>query len=303
MKRTSFIFLATIIFMGPTVGYALAGTRDCPLLITPAQLAEHDDVTLVDTREPEPFMEQRIPDAVLLDVRQLVRTHRGLSWMTLPPQALAEMVAGRGINPETLIVVYGEGDSPGAVSRATRVFWTLEYLGYPRVALLDGGLRRWLAENRPTVSGPPGTPVTPPPLPEDALQAALNVDKQYVFEAIDSEHHVIVDTREPRQYTGRTPVRGVPRNGFIPGAINIPHMTMLQIPDMTFKPAAALEQLLYPEGVTRDKEIILYCNIGNSCTVVYFAYRLLGHKKAVVYDGSMIEWAADPNMPLMTEEP
>lgn len=277
-----------------------AGDAPFPLLVAPSELSACEDAVLVDIRPPQTFIKQRIPNAVSLDGGLLVETRDGLAHMLRAPDALADVLAERGLCPTASIVIYGEGGTAAAVAQVARAFWTLEYMGYSRVALLDGGFRRWVAEGHPTESGPAERRPTPATVPVDALRPEVVVDKEAMTAHIHSPEYALVDSRHPRQYTGQDRVRGLRRNGHIPGAVNVPSTTLLVPPYVSFRPLEDFKQRLYPEGVEPDSRVIVYCNFGSSCCVLYFAYRLAGHKDIAVYDGSLLEWAADRNLPITT---
>ena len=60
------------------------------------------------------------------------------------PQALARKLGAAGVSRETQVVVHD--DAGGMI--AGRLWWLLRWLGHERVALLDGGIKQWIAEGR-----------------------------------------------------------------------------------------------------------------------------------------------------------
>ena len=62
-----------------------------------------------------------------------------------------------------------------------------------------------------------------------------------------------------------------------------------------------LKEILYPEGITTETPVITYCNTGKSSSLIYFAYRLVGHKQVASYDGGIIEWCADESLPVSAD--
>jgi thiosulfate/3-mercaptopyruvate sulfurtransferase len=52
-------------------------------------------------------------------------------------------------------------------------------------------------------------------------------------------------------------------------------------------------------GNDMSKEFILYCDTGKTCTSWAFVMtEILGYKDVKIYDGSAMEWLADPNAPM-----
>ena len=283
-------------------GRPYVDTAALPLLVTPEQLTELGNILLVDARPAEAYLARRITGAVSLDPALLAETRGGVQLMLRDPKALASVLSERGLARERAIVVYGAGDDVRAVGAATRVFWALKYMRYPRVSLLDGGFGRWLAEDGPTAEGEPSGTIRAARLAALPPESRLTVTAAEVGAALSAGGHVIIDGRREGYYSGRVPIRGDLRSGRIPGAVNIHYADLLQAPHMTFKPVPELEKLLYPEGVTRDSKIIIYCNAGYTSTVIWFAYLMLGHGEVANYDGSMLEWAADESRPVIVKD-
>jgi thiosulfate/3-mercaptopyruvate sulfurtransferase len=97
----------------------------------------------------------------------------------------------------------------------------------------------------------------------------------------------------PKEFTGESlappeyPTELAQRGGHIPGAKNIPWSDN----DGTFKSADELKKIYESKRVTPDKEVIVYCRIGerSSHTRLVLKY-LLGYPNVKNYDGSWTEW-------------
>ena len=183
------------------------------------------------------------------------------------------------------------------VSSTTRVFIVLEQLGLKgKVMLLNGGLEAWKK------AGFPVTTVAPAPVvKKEKFKASITpllVDKDYVKARLQSRETVIVDARMKPYYDGE-PV-GQPRDGHIAGAQNIPYPEMLDPATNAFKPSDQLQAYFTPVA-SKDKEIVAYCFIGQTATVVYMAGRILGYNMKV-YDGSVQEWSRIKELPMEKTE-
>ena len=68
----------------------------------------------------------------------------------------------------------------------------------------------------------------------------------------------------------------------------------------TYKGKAEIEAIAKPiAGADLNREIIVYCDTGKVCTNWWLALTdLLGYKNVKVYDGSSMEWMADPAAPV-----
>lgn len=208
-----------------------------------------------------------------------------------PPTAAeaTKILQQLGINSNSKIVLcFTRTD----VSITARSFITLEYLGLKgRVYFLDGGLEAWKKAGYPTASGPgevkKGNYVA-------RIDKAF-VDKDYVLAALNSPDKLIVDARVKRFYDGDP--TGNPRDGHISGAKNIPYVDMIDSASLKFKPAEALQNYFKAVVSDKQKQVIAYCFVGQTASVLYMAGRLLGYDMRV-YDGSVQEWSRYENLPM-----
>lgn len=206
-------------------------------------------------------------------------------------KAAAELLGSLGISNTSRVVLCHVRNE---VSQTARVFVVLEQLGLRgNVFFLNGGLEAWkkagyaVTQKVPTVQKAKFTPKVTP----------LLVDKDYVKARLHSDHSVIVDARAKNFYDG-APV-GNPRDGHIAGAKNIPFAEMVDASN-AFKPSDQLKEYFIPVA-SPDKEIVAYCFIGQTASVVYMAGRILGYDMKL-YDGSMQEWSRIPELPMEKTE-
>jgi thiosulfate/3-mercaptopyruvate sulfurtransferase len=145
-----------------------------------------------------------------------------------------------------------------------------------------------------------GNPVTQtvPVVKATKFKAKVNpviVDRNYVLKQLSGTSSVVVDARATRIYDGEP--TGYPRDGHIAGAKNIPFTEMTDA-NYTFKPADQLQNYFTPVA-SKDKELVTYCYIGQTASVVYVAGRILGYPMKL-YDGSMQEWSRIKELPMET---
>jgi len=119
------------------------------------------------------------------------------------------------------------------------------------------------------------------------------VDKDYVLNTLKSDKGVVVDARAQRFYDGE-PV-GNPRDGHIAGAKNIFYGDMCDQTNF-YKPADQLAAYFTPVA-SKDQEVVAYCFIGQTASVLYVAGRILGYN-VKLYDGSMQEWSRIDSLPM-----
>ncbi len=127
-----------------------------------------------------------------------------------------------------------------------------------------------------------------------ATDNGLLVSKEYVQNALDTKSSEVVDARAKRWYDGDP--TGNPRDGHITGAKNIPYPDMVDSIN-NIKPVSILEKNFTTVVPDKNKEVVLYCFIGQTASVDYLVGRSLGYP-VKVYDGSMQEWSRDEKLPM-----
>ena len=137
-----------------------------------------------------------------------------------------------------------------------------------------------------------------------AADPSIRALRDDVLAAARSKSVALVDVRSPKEYSGELlapenlPQEGAQRGGHVPGAANIPWGENVQA-DGTFKPADELRKLYESRGITRDKDIIAYCRIGERSSIAWFALKhLLGYPNVRNYDGSWTEYGSLVGAPI-----
>ena len=286
----------TVVLAGSTLA-ASAGTAapsangyaNPELLAETAWLEQHlndPDLRVVDLRSQEAYTAGHIPGAVWLDGKSLDDPETGY---VPKPQSFADLMESLGIGDRTRVVAY---DDLGGLW-ATRLWWALDYYRHTQAKVLDGGWNKWTREGRRKVREIPTTGrVTFTPKVNETVICAVD----YVKSNLKRPGVIIIDARSQAEYTGMD-VRAK-RGGHIPGAVNIDWQRNVTTDDLkTFKPAAELLKMYEGAGVTRDKQIVTYCQTGVRGAHTLFTLRLLGYETARNYDGSWAEWGNTADLP------
>ncbi|WFU26728.1 sulfurtransferase [Bradyrhizobium sp. CB1717] len=239
------------------------------------------------------FAAGHIPGADFLDLQGEFSDTSARPLYMMPDVAQLEAAFGRhGLDASKTIVLY----SIGTMMWSTRFWWMLRSLGVD-ARVLDGGFDKWKEEGRPVETGAPkGYPAT---TFKAAPHAGFFVDKDTVKARIGDPSTVIVDALGPQFHRGLEPSR-YGRPGRVPGSINVPAPTLVNA-DKTLTSLADAEAKFVAQGVTRDKNVIVYCGGGISATIDLLLLTQLGYDKLTLYDGSMGEWARDPSLPIETD--
>jgi|Deesub1362A_J573_1020465.scaffolds.fasta_scaffold00311_31 thiosulfate/3-mercaptopyruvate sulfurtransferase len=230
------------------------------------------------------FGSKHIPGSMYWSLKSLMKVLGDGS--TPPNKAEFEALMSRlGIGNDTHVVLYGEG---GGNPFITSAFWLMDYFGHKKVSYLNGGMAKWAQEGRKIASGPP--PKVNPTKYTATPDPSIFADADYVLKNLKNPDVVIVDTRAPDEYTGKNAM-GNKRVGHIPGAVNLNFYTTNLNKDETFKSVKDLKAAYESKGVTKDKEVITYCQGGIRAAHTYFVLKhLLGYPKVRNYVGSWGEW-------------
>jgi thiosulfate/3-mercaptopyruvate sulfurtransferase len=274
---------------------ASAGYANTALLVSAPQVMKHlrnSDWRMVDVRSPEQYAAAHIPGAVNLPISAMQRTLNGTPAMLAPLAIVTQALGDRGIARDSQVVIY---DDIGGLL-ATRLFWVLDYLGHPRVSVLQGGFAMWQQEGRPVSQQVTPLQVVPYQATPEAAKLA---DLSWVQAHLQNPDTVLLDARSAAEFTGQKAGRQIGRPGHIPGAVNVDWVRNLTATaPHQFKAGAELAALYRDAGVTPEKEIVVYCRTGMRASHTYFILRFLGYPRVRTYDGSYVEWAADATLPI-----
>ena len=237
------------------------------------------------------IIDGHIPGAVFADLTEVFSDVDGSYPFTKPSVAQFEAAAASvGVSNGTTVVVYDN-----VVGQwASRVWWLFRAFGYDNVAVLDGGLVKWRAEERETDIGhvePTAATFTAVERPE------LWVDKAFVESVVAGDADAtLVCGLPPAEFSGEAGHRA--RLGHIPGSVSAPAGRLVSRETNAYLDEDALRATFAP--VLGDERIVTYCAGGIAAASDALALTLLGHRNVAIYDGSLNEWSADVSSPLVT---
>ncbi|MEM9905710.1 MAG: rhodanese-like domain-containing protein [Cyanobacteria bacterium P01_D01_bin.44] len=279
-----------------------AGTQPS-LTDTPQPTISLEERWIVSASEAQQLIEQ---GATLLDARGqglIVRRLQGataVNWQQFSPketairgtllnddEQLTQQLQALGISAQTPVVVFA--NPPNGWGEDGRIVWMLRTLGHRQAVMVDGGFQALVNAQVPLQQGTNAAPE-----PGDFVVRRIpdwDIQREQLREQLSADNHVIIDTREPREFAGRTPY-GEQRGGHVPGAINLYFKDFLN-EDGTLLPLQDLITKLSEIGITPDTQIVVYCTGGIRSGWLASVLANLGFS-VKNYAGSMWEWSAAP---------
>jgi thiosulfate/3-mercaptopyruvate sulfurtransferase len=269
-------------------------------LVSTEELAAHPQWRIFDCRHDlaqpqlgeQQYRQAHIPGALFAHLeRDLSAPKNGRNGRhPLPDEgAFIAWLGQQGLEPADQVVCYDAG--PGVM--AARLWWMLRWVGHKQVAVLDGGLAKWVAEGRPVTAEVPRFGHCTYPVNPRRVAAAVDVSEVERYR----ERMLLIDARAPARFRGEhEPID--PVAGHIPGASNRSSADNVT-PQGTFKDRETLradfERIL---GERNPSEVVHYCGSGVSACHNLLAMDVAGLHGGRLYAGSWSEWSADPTRPV-----
>ena len=274
------------------------------ILISPAQLEQMMDslpTVIIDTRAPELYEAGHIPGAVNIhDIFTFLATSSKEGMQELKSK-FAEAFGKAGLSGDEIAVIYEESMNTG-FGQSCRGYFLLQFLGYPKAAVLHGGYDAWLAEELPTSTAIPL--VEPKTFPIDDSAESVMLTQEDMLESLDHDEIIKLDVRDVDEWVGTSSspygIDFCPRKGRIPGAVWIEWYRMMkpgeQVP--VFKTREEIQAECATVGINAETPVYLYCFKGARASNTFIALKEAGVKDVRMYFGSWNEWSRDPELPI-----
>ncbi len=288
MKRL-FLLLVSLLVLAPQ--WSLAALEDV-FVSTDWLAGQGHAATVVDVRVAPLYLLGHIDGALHIDKDAFLSTRNGVKSLIPTTEEFQALMDRFGITPETTVVAYAEDNNP----HAARLVWTLRTYGHSKSFVLDGGYEKWAKEGRATALLP--TPVRATSGYQVKATRPIRAEVKQVQAGIGQPGTIIWDTRKTSEYDG-SEVRAN-RGGHIPGATHLDWVNLQKDVNgvKVLKSEAELRALLAEKGLTGDKKIIPHCQTGIRSSYATLVLLALGYEQVENYDGSWIEWANDPALPV-----
>ena len=234
------------------------------------KLVNNKSTVIVSTRNAADYAKVHIRNAVHVSIDDLASTTEPKGILKSPAE-LAKTLGEKGLDPTKKIVIYDSGSNKSS----GRLYWILKYLGFNDVKVLNGHMQAWRAARGPvTNAATKASVVTFTP----KVNSKIFANKAYVKSKMSSA--VILDVRDDTEWG----------EGHIQGAKHLEFKNVLT-DGGKLKSKAELETVFNSAGITKDKEVILYCTTSVRAGVVFLALTsILEYPNVKVYDGAYNEW-------------
>jgi thiosulfate/3-mercaptopyruvate sulfurtransferase len=252
-----------------------------------ARILNDDNVIVVDLRKPEQYKEGHIPGAINIWRNDMENDSLAYGGMIAPKLKIEILFSKLGIDNNDFVVIYDNNAS----CDAARLWWVLDYYGYQKTALLNGGLKAWQKTGE---------------LSKEVIlrkEASFKLPKEYISRRYighdemaniyNNSGLIILDSRTADEYNGKYIKAGAFEQGRIPGSVNIDWAeTMDYDNNQTFKNKNELKALYRTKGIDSASDVVVYCHSGvRSAHTTFVLTELLGYKKVRNYEGSWTEWS------------
>lgn len=238
------------------------------------------------------YVDAHIPGARFADLFEKFSDPGNPLPFTRPDTAQFEAAASEiGVDNNTRVVVY----DALAGQWAARLWWLFRSFGHDQVSVLDGGLQKWVREDRPTTDRFDG--YTRAQFTAESRDELVS-DHTAVEAAITNGTYSLACSLEQEDFAGRVKVRA--RVGHIPTSINIAPSSLINREDNTLKDNALLLQLFADSQLELQGPIIVYCGGGIGSALLSLALYRVGISGVSLYDGSLLEWVSIDRLPLVT---
>jgi thiosulfate/3-mercaptopyruvate sulfurtransferase len=239
------------------------------------------------------FLARHIPGAVFFDVDAVSDHSNPLPHMFPTAAQFGRDVGALGIGNDDTVVVY---DSGGWVA-APRAWWMFLSFGKD-VRILDGGLKKWVAEGRAVESGEASPKAS---IFKATFDSRRVRNVQQLVANLSSRAEQVIDARANERYQGKVPEpRPGLRSGHIPGSLSLPYNNLFNAATGEMKSLDELRAAFTGAGVKLEAPVVTSCGSGVSAAVLTLALYRLGVENPALYDGSWTEWGAADGPPIAT---
>ena len=257
------------------------------------QLRDKKEVMIIDLCSAAQYVIAHIPEACYLPYQHIVRSAKPVMGLLPEPAVFSRLLSNLGVNKHTHVIAYD--DEGGGC--ASRLVWTLHVFGHTNASIINGGIISWINEAHEVSALPPiNRPVSTYAL---GITGKETVDANYIMNKLGNTSTALLDARSAAEYSGAKKLAD--KAGHIPGA-KLYEWTdaMDRQHNMRLLPDQQIQHKLDALGLTRDKEIICYCQSHHRSAFSWILLKHLGYTDVKGYPGSWSDWGNRADTPIET---
>jgi thiosulfate/3-mercaptopyruvate sulfurtransferase len=272
-------------------------------LISIEELAERrgrEALVIIDTREPEDYLLDHIPQAInIYEIFTYLATRENGGYEAMR-RHFARIFGEAGLSGQEEVVIYEDAMDSG-YGRSCRGWFILKHLGHQNVRVLHGGYQSWLENGYPITAEVPVTPTKIFPVNPDH---SIILTTEEMQRSLDDPRIIKLDVRDRTEWLAisSSPYGPdfTPRKGRIPGAVWLEWYCLMDqegyIP--LFKGPEELRAIFAEVGINPESKVHIYCFKGSRTSNVFIALKLAGIENIRNYFASWNEWSRDPSLPI-----
>lgn len=269
-------------------------------LVSVDDMVQLADVRVLDIRVIDQYLNGHIPGAVSAPYGDGWRTTmNGIGGMMPHVPVLEQKIANLGVSNDDWVVLASSGSNANDYAAAARVYWTFKMLGHDQVSILNGGMAAWQAQ---------GLAVEQDLVRAVPTDFTANLRPEYLMTTEQilaaGDQLQLIDSRPAALYDGDEKFADARVAGTVPGAKNFVHTAVYQTDGpMYFADAASISSKAVAAGIDLQAgATAAFCNTGHLGATQWFVFsEILGLDNVSMYDGSVVEWTADPERPVQTK--
>ena len=264
------------------------------LLIEPndlEKLLNKPDIVIVDLCKAKQYAQAHIPGAHFVNYADMIRIEKPVMGLLPDAETFSTLISNLGIDRNTQVIAYD--DEGGGC--ASRFIWTLHVFGHENASLLNGGLHSWANEGHSLINAE--TTKAEASNYKLANTGKYTADREYIEQHLNENNTILLDARSPAEYSGEK--KFADKGGHIPGAILFEWTDAIdRNNNLRILPEDIIEQRLEQLGITKDKEVICYCQSHHRSSFSYVILRHLGYENVKGYPGSWSDWGNQTDTPV-----
>lgn len=246
------------------------------------------------------FARTHIPGARFFDIDDIADPDTHLPHMLPDASTFAAKVGALGIGDGDRVVTY---DASGGAAAGARAWWMFRVFGHGNVAVLSGGLGKWLEEGRPIETGEPLYPAksfTVRTVDGKADSSLVRSAEDLLANVNGNATEQVIDARGASRFAGSDPEPWpVIKVGHIPGSRNLPFPTLMDFDQSgVIRSADEISAAVTAAGVDMSCPVVTSCGSGVTAAILTLGLHLIGHDRVAMYDGSWSDWGSREDTPV-----